>query len=338
MPLEFTGSEILAGLQAAGLTGPELLAAFQKIEEAAADRPGRSPGAVRQARYRARRRAAELVNKLARISTTPRLTHYDPDGVPKEPAASPWATAGFRRSATDNETQSVTRDVTRDAVAPPAVSDQAHEFDEETGPTSSAGGGQSVTRRNVKAIARKALLVAPGLSSAVMKVAGELIERCNLETGACFPSSARLAKRTGLSERSVNRAIAHGAAAGFFTIGHLGNGTKRRRHFTLHWTIFCDIVQAYEAKDGKKLKTLLSRYRDAGVRIYQIGKPKKIQGVAPAGNRTRRAEPELLLPLPGRLVDPRALADLEELGKRPTATSAIVSPTLEAALTGGQRR
>ncbi|GGF38398.1 hypothetical protein GCM10011321_31650 [Youhaiella tibetensis] len=160
---------IVRELVAAGLAGRDLVAACERIE--AADAPGRSPAAVRQARYRARQRelVASTAEPVGRIEVAERyVTRVTP-----EPANS-------------------------DRVAAPAVRSTID-----------------------KHAARRGVNAAPGLSPSARRVAHQLIDHFNRETGRCDPSHGRLAGLCGLSERSVRRAVAELDATGLI---------ERRRH------------------------------------------------------------------------------------------------------------
>lgn len=65
-----------------------------------------------------------------------------------------------------------------------------------------------------KAVARTALLSTPGLRPAAKLVGAVLVECHNVRTGRCDPGIAFIASRTGLSGRSVRRAIVELEAEG----------------------------------------------------------------------------------------------------------------------------
>lgn len=60
----------------------------------------------------------------------------------------------------------------------------------------------------VKDRARRGLMLAAGLQPAVRAVGAVLVERFNLRTGRCDPGIGDIASKTGLSDRSVRRALA----------------------------------------------------------------------------------------------------------------------------------
>lgn len=100
-----------------------------------------------------------------------------------------------------------------------------------------------------KAVAYKAITIAPKLSGAARRVAGALIDHFNLKTGQCDPSVGRLATMLGLNRATVLRATAELCAEedGLFAKKSHG-GHWHRAHYQPRWRVLRAIVADWDAR------------------------------------------------------------------------------------------
>jgi helix-turn-helix protein len=110
--------------------------------------------------------------------------------------------------------------------------------------------------RGQKAIARHAIGSITGMPSSVARVADILIDCFNLETGRCDPSTARIARRCGLSRRSVRRATAALDKAGLIVMRQHG-GRAHCNAYVPDWDRLAALANAdnWDAQPGQDLST-----------------------------------------------------------------------------------
>jgi len=101
--------------------------------------------------------------------------------------------------------------------------------------------------RHDVAIGRKALLVAPGLSAADMRVGGAILDHFNKKTGQCDPSIARLAALLGIDEKTVRRATNELCAQGLFQKSSHG-GKSFRAEYRPQWSKFREIIGDWDSR------------------------------------------------------------------------------------------
>lgn len=101
--------------------------------------------------------------------------------------------------------------------------------------------------RNDVAIGRKALLIAPGLSAADMRVGGAILDHYNKKTGQCDPSIARLAALLGIDEKTVRRATNELCAQGLFDKSSHG-GKSFRAEYRPQWSKFREIIGDWDRR------------------------------------------------------------------------------------------
>lgn len=187
--------------------------------------------------------------------------------------------------------------------------------------------------RTGKGPARTALLMMAGLKPAARLVGAWLVDRCNLQTGRCDPSQGRLAADTGLSERSVRRAIAELIAAGLVrSVVHGSYG--HRNAYVIEWAALAAASEAGQSgrapersawagakgrtailnePDSNRSplpnRTLVASEADRGVRQTlrrkpdpesgDGGHPAAAVGLGQSKHSPDRRQGSLLLPLPG---------------------------------------
>lgn len=149
--------------------------------------------------------------------------------------------------------------------------------------------------------ARRGLMLASGIKPAAQAVGAALIERSNLTTGRCDPSIGRLAQDTGLSERSVRRAVGQLEARGML-VRVVHGGQRHANAYRLDWAALAGVPGKMNEADSGATRTLVSADPASRVRqnIQRNIKP-------PVGEeRSKRAAPPdrrqgwLPLPIPGR--------------------------------------
>jgi predicted transcriptional regulator len=101
--------------------------------------------------------------------------------------------------------------------------------------------------RHDVAIGRKALLIAPGLSAADMRVGGAILDHFNKRTGQCDPSIARLAALLGIDEKTVRRATNELCAQGLFQKSSHG-GKSFRAEYRPQWSKFREIIGDWDRR------------------------------------------------------------------------------------------
>lgn len=101
--------------------------------------------------------------------------------------------------------------------------------------------------RHDVAIGRKALLVAPRLSAADMRVGGAILDHFNKKTGQCDPSIARLAALLGIDEKTVRRATNELCAQGLFQKSSHG-GKSFRAAYRPQWSKFREIIGDWDSR------------------------------------------------------------------------------------------
>ncbi|HEV7278407.1 MAG TPA: hypothetical protein VGN80_19170 [Devosiaceae bacterium] len=168
------------------------------------------------------------------------------------------------------------------------------------GAATASGGGP-------KSVARAALLMMPGLSPAARKVGGRLIERYNLTSGRCDPSTAGLAEDLDLTMRSVRRAVAELVHAGLFR-RVIHGGYSHRNAYVPTWAALRAAAVASEVAGPKmneadSAPTRTLRSADPDERVRQNLRRKPI-GESSGGGRHRAKPPdsrqrEFLYPVSG---------------------------------------
>jgi hypothetical protein len=108
-----------------------------------------------------------------------------------------------------------------------------------------------------KQTARKAVLVAPGLTGRTKTVLAALIDRADAETGRCFPSRARIAADAGIGgswpERAVSRAIEQAVGDELVQRVACGGGRGRSTLYVLDWARFALLLDQVEGRAGGPL-------------------------------------------------------------------------------------
>jgi len=157
----------------------------------------------------------------------------------------------------------------------------------------------------VKDRARRGLMLASQLKPATRAVGAVLIERFNLRSGRCDPGIGDIASKTGLSDRSVRRALADLDARGLI-VRIVHGGMRHANAYRPDWEKLAALVDwpvAPAAKmndpDSGTTRTLLAADPDTGVRQNL---PRNLQASV---RRVRPVVPDrrqgaLLLPIPGK--------------------------------------
>lgn len=101
--------------------------------------------------------------------------------------------------------------------------------------------------RHDVAIGRKALLIAPGLSAADMRVGGAILDHFNKKTGQCDPSIARLAAMLGIDEKTVRRATNELCKRSLFQKSSHG-GKSFRAAYRPQWSAFRQIIADWDSR------------------------------------------------------------------------------------------
>lgn len=167
-----------------------------------------------------------------------------------------------------------------------------------------------------KAIARKALLMGADFGPAERAVGAMLVDRCNLGTGRLDVTAGRLALDTGLTVRSVRRALAALQERGLLARAAAGGGRGRGTGWALAWAAFSPIAAEAETRTPKGNTDSLVRKPGPqsqpkpsyGNQIpsQRLGHQRAVAaGEARSGARagpSRRPDPrqpEFMLPIPG---------------------------------------
>jgi DNA-binding transcriptional ArsR family regulator len=180
-----------------------------------------------------------------------------------------------------------------------------NEADSVAAPSAVAAGG--VDRR--KAEARRALLMANGLRPAARLVGAALVECFNLGTGRCDPALGYLSDNTGLSVRSVRRAIGQLIDAGLVSRAVHG-GWRHANAYQPDWVRLTALasetgnVRKMNEADSVPTRTLVAADPDRRVRQNHI---RKQDSESEAGSRARAMrhaarrpdprQPQMLLPI-----------------------------------------
>jgi predicted transcriptional regulator len=107
-------------------------------------------------------------------------------------------------------------------------------------------------------LAIKAISIVPGLTESDRQVGIALIEHFNRDSGRCDPSLDRLAKITGLSTRTVMRALKRLTAAGLFWIRRHG-GYSNRNSYEPMWHRFEAIRNTWQARFSARSRSRAGR-------------------------------------------------------------------------------
>lgn len=126
------------------------------------------------------------------------------------------------------------------------------------------------------AIAREAITRLPDLSASARRVAHELLNHVNRETGFAWPSEARLATALGLSVRSIERAKAQLRDLGLLTWQRRGTNKRGRTNlYSLSWETLLNIAARITAKvkaaaiaARNKLSATVSKARETAHRPF----------------------------------------------------------------------
>jgi hypothetical protein len=126
------------------------------------------------------------------------------------------------------------------------------------------------------AIAREAINRLPDLSASARRVAHELLNHVNRETGLAWPSEARLATALGLSVRSIERAKAQLRDLGLLTWQRRGTNKRGRTNlYSLSWEKLLNIAARITAKvkaaaiaARNKLSATVSKARETAHRPF----------------------------------------------------------------------
>ncbi len=99
------------------------------------------------------------------------------------------------------------------------------------------------------AIAAEAINRHPELSGTARRVALELINHADRQTGTAWPSEARMAEALGLTDRSIRRAKVELAAHGLLTWQRRGtNKAGRTNLYQLAWDVLLSLAASIKAK------------------------------------------------------------------------------------------
>lgn len=168
-------------------------------------------------------------------------------------------------------------------------------------------GGPIHASSSVKAVARAALLTTPGLRPGARRVGGVLVECFNLGSGRCDPSNGYISEKTGLSERSVRRAIGQLEDAGLLQ-RRIHGGRHNTNAYDLKWDALAGMAQraGNRAKPDSmgSTRTLVAAEPDARVRqnlnLKQIDR--SVDVVRPLrasiGRRPNPRQREMLMVMP----------------------------------------
>lgn len=126
------------------------------------------------------------------------------------------------------------------------------------------------------AIAREAINRLPDLSASARRVAHELLNHVNRETGFAWPSEARMATALDLSIRSIERAKAQLRDLGLLTWQRRGTNKRGRTNlYSFAWSALLGIaanitakVKAAASAARNKLSTVVSKTRENASRRF----------------------------------------------------------------------
>lgn len=146
-----------------------------------------------------------------------------------------------------------------------------------------------------KTVARAGLLAHPRLTPAARLVGAQLVEHANLETRRCHPSIGTMARNTGLSGRTVSRAVAELRHRGLVAVAVHGAG--RSNSYALDWAALGAAAAGRAAKMNNHdspapLTTFSSANHDKNVAEILSQNPE-----TRSGGGARAAPPDWRLPL-----------------------------------------
>lgn len=212
-----------------------------------------------------------------------------------------------------------------------------------------------VGQRSDKAVAREAIALVPGLSVHAMRLFLLLVDHVNARTGRCDPGHAGLARRMGVSDRTVRRASAELVARGVMSIGlHAGGG--HRNAYRPDWIALRAAVEnggwAAGATGGENAANAANRTGQTGNADRSVLQnpelnpesltAEQVEGRPPPVSRRRAGKPPdrrqgtLLMPIPGSrgASPPASRREAQLASSRPPPGGARYGPSKAAAADG----